>query len=45
MREQNRLKVTPIKIDKYGFEVETLDNTIDYLNEISNDLFFNLKYK
>ena len=38
-------EVTPIKIDKYGFEVETLDNTIDYLNEISNDLFFNLKYK
>lgn len=38
-------EVTPIKIDKYGFEVETLDKTIDYLNEISNDLFFNLKYK
>ena len=30
-------EVTPIKIDKYGFEVETLDNTIDYLNEISKD--------
>ena len=38
-------EVTPIKIDKYGFEVETLDKTIDYLSEISNDLFFNLKYK
>jgi predicted ATPase len=27
-------EVTPIKIDKYGFEVETLDKTIDYLSEI-----------
>ncbi|WP_336689733.1 MULTISPECIES: AAA family ATPase [unclassified Chryseobacterium] len=37
-------EVIPIKIDRNGFEVKTLDKTIEDLNEISNSLYFNLKY-
>lgn len=37
-------EVTPIKFDKNGFDVETLDKTIEDLNDRSNQLFYALKY-
>ncbi len=37
--------VKPIEINDEGFEVETIDTTIDELNEISEELFYSLKYK
>ncbi len=36
--------VKPIKIDKNGFEVATLDKTIEELNKISDELFYTIKY-
>lgn len=36
--------VKPIEISEAGFEVSTIDATIDRLNEISEDLFYTLKY-
>ena len=36
--------VVPIKCDKNGFDVETLDKTIEDLNDRSNQLFYALKY-
>jgi hypothetical protein len=33
-----------IKIDESGFEVETLDNTIEDLNKISDELYYTIKY-
>ena len=37
-------EVNSIKIDKNGFEVSTLDKTIEALNERSDELFYTLKY-
>jgi len=37
-------EVVPIKCDKNGFDVETLDKTIEDLNDRSNQLFYALKY-
>lgn len=36
--------VSSIPITEEGFEVSTIDNTIDKLNEISEELFYTLKY-
>ncbi|MEA5459171.1 AAA family ATPase [Arcicella sp. LKC2W] len=36
--------VKAIKIDQYGFEVSTLDNTIEDLNKRSDELYYTLKY-
>jgi len=36
--------VNPIPITEEGFEVVTIDHTIDKLNEISEELFYTLKY-
>ena len=37
-------EVIAIKCDKNGFDVETLDKTIEELNDRSNQLFYSLKY-
>jgi predicted ATPase len=37
-------EVKPIKIDQSGFEVSTLDSTIEELNKRSDELFYTLKY-
>lgn len=37
-------EVKAIKIDQYGFEVSTLDRTIEDLNKRSDELYYNLKY-
>lgn len=37
-------EVKAIKIDEAGFEVETLDKTIEELNKISDELYYILKY-
>lgn len=39
-----QVEVKPIKIDKNGFEVSTLDNTIEELNKRSDELYYTLKY-
>lgn len=36
--------VKAIKIDQYGFEVSTLDKTIEELNKRSDELYYTLKY-
>ncbi len=36
--------VKAIKIDQYGFEVSTLDETIEDLNKRSDELYYTLKY-
>lgn len=36
--------VKAIKIDQYGFEVSTLDKTIEDLNKRSDELYYTLKY-
>lgn len=36
--------ISPIEISENGFDVETIDNTIDELNEKSESLFYALKY-
>lgn len=37
-------EIKSIKIDQNGFEVSTLDNTIEELNKRSDELFYTLKY-
>lgn len=37
-------EIKSIKIDENGFEVSTLDNTIEELNKRSDELFYTLKY-
>jgi len=39
-----QVEVKSIKIDANGFEVKTLDTTIDRLNEVSEELFYTLRY-
>jgi hypothetical protein len=43
-KSSRQTEVKPIKIDESGFEVETLDRTIDELNSISDELFYTIKY-
>lgn len=42
--KSKQTEIKSIKIDRNGFEVDTLDNTIDELNKISDDLFYTIKY-
>lgn len=37
--------IKPIEVNEEGFDVETIDNTIDELNEKSEELFYAVKYK
>lgn len=39
-----QVEVKPIKIDRNGFEVSTLDNSIEELNKRSDELYYTLKY-
>ena len=36
--------VSDIKVTEMGFDVETIDETVDKLNEISEELFYSIKY-
>ncbi len=36
--------ISPIEVSETGFDVETIDNTIDELNEKSEELFYAIKY-
>ncbi|MDR1810593.1 MAG: ATP-binding protein [Prevotella sp.] len=42
--EQNRVKVESLSVDSSGFEVNTIDKAISRLNEISESIFYSLKY-
>lgn len=42
--EEKKSEVKPIKLDFHGFDVQTLDDTIEKLNSRSEELFYNLKY-
>ncbi|PIY08885.1 MAG: hypothetical protein COZ18_09935 [Flexibacter sp. CG_4_10_14_3_um_filter_32_15] len=36
--------VSPIQVDDTGFDVETIDETVEKLNDISEQLFYSIKY-
>jgi hypothetical protein len=41
---ENRVDVTPIEVNDSGFEVKTIDESISKQNEISETLYYELKY-
>ena len=43
-KSSRSVTVSPIKITETGFDVETIDNTVESLNEISEELFYSIKY-
>lgn len=40
----NMVNVTPVEVNDYGFEVKTIDESISNQNEISETLYYELKY-
>ena len=40
----NIVNVTPIEVNDYGFEVKTIDESIIQQNEVSETLYYELKY-
>lgn len=42
---ENMVNVTPIEVNDYGFEVKTIDDSINKQNEISETLYYELKYE
>jgi predicted ATPase len=36
--------VSPIVVDEFGFDVKTIDETVDKLNSISEELYYSIKY-
>lgn len=38
------ITVSEIEVTEMGFDVSTIDNTVDVLNEVSEDLFYTIKY-
>lgn len=36
--------VSPIQVDDTGFDVETIDETVEKLNNVSEELFYSIKY-
>lgn len=36
--------VSPISVNEYGFDVKTIDETVDKLNSISEELYYSIKY-
>lgn len=42
---ENMVNVTPIEVNNYGFEVKTIDDSINKQNEISETLYYELKYE
>lgn len=42
--KKGKVEITNIPLDKYGFNIESIDNTITLQNEITQNLFDNLRY-
>ncbi len=36
--------VSPIEVDEFGFDVKTIDETVDELNAVSEELYYSIKY-
>lgn len=43
-KSSRNVTISPIKVSNTGFDVETIDKTIDELNETSEELFYSIKY-
>ena len=41
---EKMVNVTSIEVNDYGFEVETIDDSISKQNEVSETLYYDLKY-
>lgn len=41
---ETMVNMIPIEVNKYGFEVKTIDDTISSLNKASEELYYSLKY-
>ncbi|WP_166461224.1 AAA family ATPase [Flavicella sediminum] len=42
--KSRNVTVEPINVSETGFDVNTIDTTVDKLNEVSEDLFYSIKY-
>ncbi len=42
--KKGKVEITNVPLDKYGFNIESIDNTINLQNEITQDLFDSLRY-
>lgn len=40
----NKVNVSPIEVNDYGFEVNTIDESINKLNEVSETLYYELRF-
>uniref|UniRef100_UPI00404AE711 AAA family ATPase n=1 Tax=Gelidibacter sp. TaxID=2018083 RepID=UPI00404AE711 len=43
-KSSRNVTISPIKVSNTGFDVETIDKTIDELNDTSEELFYSIKY-
>jgi len=43
-KTSRKVVVSPIDVNEFGFDVETIDKTIEYLNDSSEELYFTIKY-
>lgn len=42
--KKGKVEITNVPLDKYGFNIESIDNTINLQNEITQNLFDSLRY-
>ena len=44
VQNNQKVDVVSLPVDESGFEINTIDNSINLINEISEELFYSLKY-
>ena len=43
-KTSKKVSVSPVKIDKFGFSIEVIDNVIERMNEVADKLYYATKY-
>lgn len=43
-KKSRKITLSPIKVTETGFEVTTIDQTVEDLNDVSEELFYSIKY-
>ena len=43
-KTSRNITISPIKVTETGFDVKTIDQTVDDLNDVSEELFYSIKY-